>query len=77
MKILGSNITPREVQVWKCLADGMSLKESASHLGCADKTIIEHRRKLKEKLKCNGIAQMTVAAIRYGIIYVSIHDEYA
>lgn len=60
-------LTQRQRQVWKCIANGDTAKEGAWRLGVALKTFEYHRSKLFEKLGTHSIALLTKLAIRQGL----------
>jgi len=50
-------VTPREMAVWECAAYGMSVKETAHHLGISPSTVKVHRGNLASKFGIdNGLA---------------------
>lgn len=49
-------LTEREREVAKCLADGLSAAEAASHLGISVRTVEAHRSNLFRKLQINSIS---------------------
>lgn len=60
-------LTPREREVLKLTAEGFRLKEIASELNIAVKTVETHRSHLLKKLACNSCSELTRFAIREGI----------
>lgn len=63
-----SRLTPRERQVLKLLAEGMTNKEVAKALHVAVKTAMAHRFNLKEKLGIRNRAALVRFAMRVGLI---------
>ena len=61
-------LTERERQVLVLIAQGMSTKETASHLGISYKTADSHRSRILEKLGVHETASMVRYAIRAGLI---------
>jgi len=61
------NLTSREREVLQLIAEGNSTKEIADMLYLSRKTIETYRSRLKDKLKCNSVAELTKYAIREGI----------
>ena len=63
-----SNLTPREREVVKMIAEGNSAREIASLLGLSVKTIEAHRFNLMRKLDIHNRAQLVTYAIRKKIV---------
>jgi len=63
-------LTPREVEVLKLIASGLSTKEIARSLGVTFKTAACHRYRIAEKLNTHGVANLTKYAIRNGYVDV-------
>jgi two-component system invasion response regulator UvrY len=61
------NLTPREFEVFRLLADSKSVNEIAGILNISPKTVGHHMTHIKEKLGINNIAGLTHLAIRLGI----------
>jgi DNA-binding NarL/FixJ family response regulator len=61
-------LTPREIEVLKLVADGASGKEVAEKLGIAFRTARSHRSNLMEKLDLHDTAGLVRYAIRTGLI---------
>jgi len=61
-------LTPRERQVLKLVAEGYSNKEIASALGVAVKTVMAHRANLMEKLGIHNHSKLVQFAIRMGLV---------
>ncbi len=64
----GSDLTPRERQVLKLVAEGKSSPEIAKELGLSVKTIEGHRGRLMSKLETKNVAGMVRHAIRLGLV---------
>lgn len=64
----GSDLTPRERQVLKLVAEGKSSPEIAKDLGLSVKTIEGHRGRLMAKLETKNVAGMVRHAIRMGLV---------
>ena len=56
-------LTPREVEVLRLLADGLTTRDIAAHLNVTFKTAACHRSRILEKLAVNS----TVLALRWAI----------
>jgi two-component system invasion response regulator UvrY len=61
------DLTPREFEVFRLLADGDSVNEIAGILSISPKTVGHHMTHIKEKLGISNIAELTRLAIRLGI----------
>ena len=62
-----AKLSPREHEVLRLVADGLSAKQAARQLSVSVKTIETHRRNLMEKLQIDHIAGLTKYAIRQGL----------
>jgi len=62
------DLTPREFEVFRLLADSKSVNEIAGILNISPKTVGHHMTHIKEKLGISNIAGLTHLAIRLGII---------
>ncbi len=60
-------LSPRETQVLRLLADGMTAKQVAAALDVGNETVRGYRRSLMRKLGVNNLAAMTRMAIRAGL----------
>ena len=56
-------LTPRETEVLKLIAEGLSSKQIAHNLGISFKTAVCHRSRLMDKLG----AHETVQPVRYAV----------
>jgi DNA-binding NarL/FixJ family response regulator len=61
-------LTPREMDVLKCIAKGNSTKEAAILLGISSKTAACHRYRLMDKLGIHDTANLVRYAIRQGLV---------
>jgi DNA-binding CsgD family transcriptional regulator len=61
-------LTPREMEVLRRIAEGNSTKEIAEKLGIAFKTAACHRYRVMEKLGIHQTASLVRYAIRQGIV---------
>jgi DNA-binding NarL/FixJ family response regulator len=66
----GADLTPRESEVLRCVASGLSNKETAARLGVATRTVETHRERLLAKLGARNAADLTREAIRRGLVAV-------
>jgi DNA-binding NarL/FixJ family response regulator len=62
------DLSPREVQIVKLIAEGYTTKEIASSLQIAPKTVERHRSNILEKLGTRDRVALTRYAIRRGLI---------
>jgi DNA-binding NarL/FixJ family response regulator len=65
-----SNLTPREREVVKMIAEGNSAREIAGVLGLSVKTVEAHRFNLMRKLDIHNKAQLVTYAIQKRIVNV-------
>jgi DNA-binding NarL/FixJ family response regulator len=63
-----AQLTERECEVVRLLANGMSSKEAATRLQISIRTVESHRINISRKLGFNSIAKLVHYAIRHGII---------
>jgi DNA-binding NarL/FixJ family response regulator len=63
-----AQLTEREREVMRLLADGMSSKEAATRLQISIRTVESHRINISRKLGFNSIAKLVHYAIRHGIV---------
>lgn len=57
------DLTPRELQVLRCIAEGCSTKETAGRLGISFKTAACHRHRVMQKIGVHG----TGALVRFAL----------
>src|SRR5690242_11696734 len=65
---LQSELTPREGEVLKLIASGLSTKEIALSLGISFKTAACHRSRLMDKLGIHEVAGLTRYAVERGVV---------
>jgi DNA-binding NarL/FixJ family response regulator len=65
-----AKLTLRERQVMRMLAEGNSVRQCADALGLAQSTIDNHKARLMKKLGVHRSSELTLLAIREGLIYV-------
>lgn len=63
-----SSLTARERQVVQLIAEGLSSKEIAVHLGVSHKTVESHRASVMEKLDIHKASALVRYAIREGLV---------
>ena len=63
-----SVLTPRELEVLRYLAQGMSCGEVGKALGLSRKTVEKHQYRVRGKLKIDGAVELARFAIREGLL---------
>ena len=63
-------LTPREREVIQLLAEGKTTKEVATTLNLSVKTAETHRTNLMRKLDLHSVVELTLYAVRNGIVHV-------
>ena len=63
-----AELTRREVEVLRLLADGDSTRDIAERLSYSERTVKNVVRDLLTKLKCRTRAQAAAVAVRHGVI---------
>ncbi|HSV44862.1 MAG TPA: response regulator transcription factor [Ramlibacter sp.] len=61
-------LTDRQVEILKLIAQGRASKEIAYELGLSPKTVDVHRARIMERLRLNDIASLTLYAVRKGLV---------
>lgn len=61
-------LTHRQVEILKLIAQGRASKEIAFELGLSPKTVDVHRARIMERLQLNDIASLTLYAVRKGLV---------
>jgi DNA-binding NarL/FixJ family response regulator len=61
-------LTHRQIEILKLIAQGRASKEIAYQLGLSPKTVDVHRARIMERLRLNDIASLTLYAVRKGLI---------
>ncbi|TFZ00718.1 response regulator transcription factor [Ramlibacter henchirensis] len=61
-------LTDRQLEILKLIAQGKASKEIAFDLGLSSKTVDVHRARIMERLKLNDIASLTRYAVRKGLV---------
>jgi DNA-binding NarL/FixJ family response regulator len=64
----GQNLTGREREILRLIADGKSTKEIAQHLGVSFKTVCSHRCHILAKFGVHKSVEAARVAIRNGLI---------
>lgn len=61
-------LTTRQVEILKLIAQGRASKEIAFELGLSPKTVDVHRARIMDRLHLNDIASLTLYAVRKGLV---------
>jgi DNA-binding NarL/FixJ family response regulator len=61
-------LTHRQIEIVKLIAQGLASKEIAFELGLSSKTVDVHRARIMERLGLNDVASLTRYALRKGLI---------
>ncbi len=67
-RTIDDELTHRQVEILRMIAQGKASKEIAFELGLSPKTVDVHRARIMERLKLNDIASLTLYAVRKGLI---------
>lgn len=70
-----SPLTPREVEILDCVAQGNSNKEIARQLNISDQTVKNHITSILRKLAVNDRTQAVIYALRHGWIKLSDDND--
>lgn len=65
---INDELTQRQIEILKLIAQGRASKEIAFQLGLSPKTVDVHRARIMERLRLNDIASLTLYAVRKGLI---------
>ena len=65
---IDDELTQRQIEILKLIAQGRASKEIAFELGLSPKTVDVHRARIMERLRLNDIASLTLYAVRKGLI---------
>jgi DNA-binding NarL/FixJ family response regulator len=66
-----SNLTSREIEVLKLVADGLRNKEIAGKLGISEETVQGHMKNILSKLGVNDRTKAAIVAAQRGIIHLN------
>ncbi len=61
-------LTPRELEILKLIARGKSAKEIARELDISVRTAETHRQNVRRKLDARNAAELTMIAVRHGLV---------
>jgi FixJ family two-component response regulator len=70
LRVLLSQLSPRERQVFERVVQGKINKEIAHELGTTERTIKAHRHHVMEKMKVTSLAELVIVAERLGVLAV-------
>ena len=65
---IDDELTQRQIEILKLIAQGRASKEIAFELGLSPKTVDVHRARIMERLRLNDIASLTLYAVRKGLV---------
>lgn len=65
---IDDELTNRQIEILKLIAQGRASKEIAHELGLSSKTVDVHRARIMDRLNLNDIASLTLYAVRKGLI---------
>ncbi len=63
-----SQLTQRQHQVLKLIAEGVTTRDISAQLGLSVKTVETYRQQIMERLNIHDIASLTRFAVRHGIV---------
>ncbi len=69
------SLTPREQEILRVLAEGLSVKEIADKLFISPKTVENHRTNIMKKLGLNSSIELARYAARIGLIDIDRWKE--
>jgi DNA-binding NarL/FixJ family response regulator len=67
-------LSARQVEILQAIADGMSTKQAARHLGITTKTVHNHLNAIYRKLDAQSLTHAVLSAVRMGIIELNPED---
>ena len=65
---IDDELTQRQIEILRLIAQGRASKEIAFQLGLSPKTVDVHRARIMERLRLNDIASLTLYAVRKGLV---------
>lgn len=65
---VSDELTERQIEILRLIAQGKASKEIAYELGLSPKTVDVHRARIMERLHLGDIASLTLYAVRKGLI---------
>ncbi len=67
-------LSSRQIEILQAIADGMSTKQAARHLGITTKTVHNHLNAIYRKLDAQSLTHAVLSAVRLGIIDLNSED---
>lgn len=64
----GPTLSPREREVLRLLAQGLSSKQIADQLGLSVRTVENHRGNIARRTRLRSVAQLTLYAVQLGLV---------
>ncbi|MBM4132163.1 MAG: response regulator transcription factor [Nitrospira sp.] len=64
----GRTLTPRQKEILRLVAQGLTNREVAEHLGISVRTVEVHRFNLMRRLKVRNVAQLLRQALIQGLL---------
>lgn len=68
-------LSDRQAEILQAIADGMSTKQAARHLGITTKTVHNHLNAIYRKLDAQSLTHAVLSAVRLGIIDLHHTEE--
>ena len=68
-------LTPRELQIVRLIADGLTGKEVGASLGIGESTVETHVEHIRTKLEARSRPHLVAKAIAAGLIPVGVEQE--
>jgi DNA-binding CsgD family transcriptional regulator len=62
------SFSPKELELLRCLAEGLSSKQAAVRLGISVHTVDTHRRNLLRKTGSSNTVGLVVRCVRWGVV---------
>jgi DNA-binding NarL/FixJ family response regulator len=69
-----NELTPRELEVLRCIAEGNSTKETAARLGMSFKTAACHRHRIMQKVGVHSTGALVRFAISHRVVKLPIQS---
>ncbi len=63
--VAGPSLTPRQIEILRCVAQGMTNRETAHRLKISVRTVEVHRFNLMRRLGVRNVAQLLRQALRF------------
>ena len=63
-----TGLSHREIEVYKCLCNGMGRAEIASSLFISEKTVDKHKENIYKKTGCKNVIHLVVKGIKQGVL---------